>query len=60
MSAQLDKLDRSRFQEITRSMDEIRSGRVKTIPWQEVRRKARALLRAKAASDVGSRRRREL
>ena len=31
-------------QEIARRLDEIESGRVTTIPWDEVRRKGRALL----------------
>jgi putative addiction module component (TIGR02574 family) len=33
--------------EISRRMDEVRSGKVKTIPWREVQRKARALLHGK-------------
>jgi putative addiction module component (TIGR02574 family) len=31
-------------EEIARRLEEIESGRVKTIPWEEVRRKGRALL----------------
>jgi putative addiction module component (TIGR02574 family) len=31
-------------EEIARRLEEIESGRVKTIPWDEVRRKGRALL----------------
>jgi len=31
-------------QEIARRMDEVRSGKVKPIPWNEVRRKGQALL----------------
>ena len=34
-------------QEVVRRMDEIRSGKVKTIPWREVQRKGRALLHGK-------------
>ena len=34
-------------QEISRRMDEIRSGKAKTIPWREVQRKSRALLQEK-------------
>ncbi|MFZ0308768.1 MAG: addiction module protein [Candidatus Sulfotelmatobacter sp.] len=34
-------------QEVARRMDEIRSGKVKTIPWREVQRKGRALLHGK-------------
>jgi putative addiction module component (TIGR02574 family) len=34
-------------QEVVRRMDEVRSGKVKTIPWREVRRKGRALLHGK-------------
>jgi putative addiction module component (TIGR02574 family) len=32
-------------QEVVRRMDEIRSGKVNTIPWREVQRKGQALLR---------------
>ena len=35
------------WQEVVRRMDEIRSGKVKTIPWREVQRKGRALLHGK-------------
>jgi len=31
-------------EEIARRLEEVESGRVKTIPWEEVRRKGRALL----------------
>jgi putative addiction module component (TIGR02574 family) len=31
-------------EEIARRLDEVESGRVKTIPWDEVKRKGRALL----------------
>jgi putative addiction module component (TIGR02574 family) len=34
-------------QEVVRRMGEIRSGKVKTIPWREVQRKGRALLHGK-------------
>jgi putative addiction module component (TIGR02574 family) len=34
-------------QEITRRMDELRSGKVKPVPWSEVQRKGQALLRKK-------------
>jgi putative addiction module component (TIGR02574 family) len=34
-------------QEVVRRMDEIRSGKVKTIPWREVQRKGQALLHGK-------------
>ena len=34
-------------QEISRRMDEVKSGKVKTIPWREVQQKGRALLRRK-------------
>jgi putative addiction module component (TIGR02574 family) len=34
-------------QEISRRMDEIRSGKAKTIPWREVQRKSRTLLQGK-------------
>ena len=34
-------------QEITRRMDELRSGKVKPVPWSEVQRKGQALLREK-------------
>jgi putative addiction module component (TIGR02574 family) len=34
-------------QEISRRMEEIRSGKVKTIPWREVRRKGQELLHGK-------------
>jgi putative addiction module component (TIGR02574 family) len=34
-------------QEVARRMDEISSGKVKTIPWREVQRKGRALLHGK-------------
>jgi putative addiction module component (TIGR02574 family) len=34
-------------QEIARRMDEVTSGKVKTIPWREVQRKSRALLHGK-------------
>jgi len=34
-------------QEISRRMDEITSGKVKTIPWREVQRKGQALLHGK-------------
>jgi len=34
-------------QEVVRRMDEIRSGKVKTIPWRELQRKGRALLHGK-------------
>jgi putative addiction module component (TIGR02574 family) len=34
-------------QEISRRMDEVRSGKAKTIPWREVQRKGRALLHGK-------------
>jgi putative addiction module component (TIGR02574 family) len=34
-------------QEISRRMDEIRSGKAKTIPWREVQQKSRALLHGK-------------
>lgn len=33
--------------EISRRMDEIKSGQAKTIPWREVQRKTRALLHGK-------------
>jgi putative addiction module component (TIGR02574 family) len=33
--------------EVVRRMDEIRSGKVKTIPWREVQRKGQALLHGK-------------
>jgi putative addiction module component (TIGR02574 family) len=33
--------------EIARRLDEIRAGKVKTVPWPEVRRKARRLLNSK-------------
>ncbi len=33
--------------EISRRMDEVNSGKVKTIPWREVRRKGQALLHGK-------------
>lgn len=32
-------------EEISRRLEEVESGRVKTIPWEEVRRKGRALLK---------------
>jgi len=34
-------------QEVVRRMDEIRSGKAKTIPWREVKRKGQALLHGK-------------
>ena len=34
-------------EEIVRRLEEVESGRVKTIPWDEVRRKGRALLDGK-------------
>jgi putative addiction module component (TIGR02574 family) len=34
-------------QEVVRRVDEIRSGKVKTIPWREVKRKGQALLHGK-------------
>jgi putative addiction module component (TIGR02574 family) len=34
-------------QEISRRMDELRAGKVKSIPWREVQRKGQALLHAK-------------
>jgi len=34
-------------QEISRRMDEVKSGKVKTIPWREVQQKGRALLHRK-------------
>jgi len=34
-------------QEVSRRVDEVRSGQVKTIPWREVQRKGGALLRGK-------------
>ena len=34
-------------QEVSRRVDEVRSGQVKTIPWREVQWKGRALLRGK-------------
>jgi putative addiction module component (TIGR02574 family) len=34
-------------QEISRRMDEIKSGKAKTIPWREVQQKSRALLQGK-------------
>ncbi len=34
-------------QEISRRMDEISSGKAKTIPWREVQRKSRTLLQGK-------------
>jgi putative addiction module component (TIGR02574 family) len=34
-------------QEISRRMDELRSGKVKTIPWREVQRKGQVLLHGK-------------
>jgi len=33
--------------EVVRRMDEVRSGRVKTVPWREVQRKGQALLHGK-------------
>ena len=37
-------------QEITRRIEELESGKVKTIPWAEVRRRGQELLRGKQAS----------
>jgi putative addiction module component (TIGR02574 family) len=34
-------------QEIARRMDEVQSGKAKTVPWDEVQRKGQALLREK-------------
>ncbi len=39
-------------QEISRRMDEIRSGKVKTIPWSEVQRKGQAALQPQRG-DIG-------
>ena len=39
-----EEVDAAWQQEIVRRMDEISSGKVKTIPWREVQRKGRALL----------------
>lgn len=54
-SSLLDSLDQSVDgevdaawrEEIVRRMDEIRSGKVKTIPWREVQRKGQTLLHRK-------------
>lgn len=37
-------------QEIARRVEELESGKVKTIPWTEVRRRGQELLRGKQAS----------
>jgi putative addiction module component (TIGR02574 family) len=42
-----EDVDAAWRQEIVRRMDEIRSGKVKTIPWREVQRKGQALLHRK-------------
>jgi putative addiction module component (TIGR02574 family) len=42
-----EDVDAAWRQEIVRRMDEIRSGKVKTIPWREVKSKGRALLNRK-------------
>lgn len=43
-----DEVEAAWQEEITRRLDDLRAGRAKLIPWEEVRRSARAILNEKA------------
>lgn len=50
-----EEVDAAWRQEIVRRMDEITSGKVKTIPWQEVRQRAREMLSRSSSHPKGGR-----
>jgi putative addiction module component (TIGR02574 family) len=50
-----EEVDAAWQREIVRRMDEISSGEVKTIPWQEVRQKAREMLSRSSSHPMGGR-----
>jgi putative addiction module component (TIGR02574 family) len=47
-------VDAASQQEVVRRLHEVQSGEVKTVPWEEVRRKGRTLLHGESAASVSS------